>query len=318
MIQTRKAQELDVVELSEDLPEYGLKKGERGVVVVAFDNPDEAYMLEFVDESGTSSRFANVVKPEQIINIDAIAREALERGIKLHNEGRGKEAEPEFRRAIELNPRNIEELHNRIVKGFDVSGALDNFIFAMRLVLRLDPGYEVARNNLAIAYENQGVQEANEGNLYGAINRFRIALAVGASPDVISYIKSNLATAYTRLGVQACQKNEFEGSLQFMNLAYEVNPNDETKRNLAIAYAYAALSFINNQDLQVAKYYLEIAYDITMRTLDQQELVTDKTNYLRNAVLEFLRVSGNENIQDISQLINGMSPLQQHDYKTAA
>ena len=45
MIETRKAQELDVVELTEDLPEYGLKKGERGAVVVAFDQPDEAYML---------------------------------------------------------------------------------------------------------------------------------------------------------------------------------------------------------------------------------------------------------------------------------
>jgi hypothetical protein len=66
MLETRKAQELDIVELTEDLPEYGLKKGESGVVVVVFDKPDEAYMLEFVDESGTSSRFAYAVKPNQI------------------------------------------------------------------------------------------------------------------------------------------------------------------------------------------------------------------------------------------------------------
>jgi len=65
MLTTRKAQELDVVELTEDLPEFGLKKGKRGAVVAAFDNPDEAYDLEFVDESG-KTRFAYAVKPSQI------------------------------------------------------------------------------------------------------------------------------------------------------------------------------------------------------------------------------------------------------------
>ena len=65
----RKVQELDVVELTEDLPEFGLKKGEIGAVVVAFDNPDEAYDLEFVDESG-KSRFAYAVKPNQIRSAD--------------------------------------------------------------------------------------------------------------------------------------------------------------------------------------------------------------------------------------------------------
>jgi hypothetical protein len=68
MLETRKAQELDVVELTEDLPEYGLKKGERGAVITAFDEPREAYDLEFVDESG-ESRFAYSVKPEQITNL---------------------------------------------------------------------------------------------------------------------------------------------------------------------------------------------------------------------------------------------------------
>ena len=68
MLATRKAQELDVVELTEDLPEYDLKRGERGAVVAAFDEPDEAYDLEFVDESG-ESRFAYAVKPGQITTI---------------------------------------------------------------------------------------------------------------------------------------------------------------------------------------------------------------------------------------------------------
>jgi len=82
MLDTRKAQELDVVEVLEDLPEYDIKKGEIGVVVEAFDNPDEAYDLEFVDESGTSSRFAYSVKPSQIRSADETAREAFEQVCK--------------------------------------------------------------------------------------------------------------------------------------------------------------------------------------------------------------------------------------------
>lgn len=68
MLVTKKAQELDVVELTEDLPDFGLMRGERGAVVAAFDEPGEAYDLEFVDEDG-QSRFAYSVKPTQILRV---------------------------------------------------------------------------------------------------------------------------------------------------------------------------------------------------------------------------------------------------------
>lgn len=70
MLETRKAHELDVVELLEDLPEYGIKRGERGAVVEVFDKPEEGYMVEFVDESGKSSRIADWVRPEQLKKVD--------------------------------------------------------------------------------------------------------------------------------------------------------------------------------------------------------------------------------------------------------
>lgn len=70
MLETRKAHELDIVEVTEDLPEYSVKRGERGTVVEIFDDPEEAYMVEFVDESGTSSRLADWVKPHQMRTID--------------------------------------------------------------------------------------------------------------------------------------------------------------------------------------------------------------------------------------------------------
>jgi hypothetical protein len=66
MLETKKVNLLDIVELVEGLPEYGIKRGEQGVVVEVFDEPEEAYILEFVDQSGASSRLAYWVKPEQV------------------------------------------------------------------------------------------------------------------------------------------------------------------------------------------------------------------------------------------------------------
>lgn len=75
MLEVKKAHELDIVELTEDLPEYGLRKGARGTVVEVFDNPEEAYMIEFLENSGAVSKIADWVKPTQIKTIDVIANE---------------------------------------------------------------------------------------------------------------------------------------------------------------------------------------------------------------------------------------------------
>ena len=75
----RKANLGDLVEVAEDLPEYGVKRGERGVVVEVLKYPSEAYILEFVDESGTSSRLAYWIRPEQMVNISLDT--SCERGV---------------------------------------------------------------------------------------------------------------------------------------------------------------------------------------------------------------------------------------------
>jgi hypothetical protein len=110
----RKAQELEVVELAEDLPEYGVKKGERAVVTTAFSEPDEAYDLEFVDESGAESRMAYSVKPNQIRTEEEVAKEAFDLGVALINEGKPSEAEREFQRAIDLRPALIVNTNARV------------------------------------------------------------------------------------------------------------------------------------------------------------------------------------------------------------
>lgn len=47
-----KRAEFDVVLLAEDLPEEGLAKGMIGTIVVVFENPTLAYLVEFCDEKG--------------------------------------------------------------------------------------------------------------------------------------------------------------------------------------------------------------------------------------------------------------------------
>ena len=74
MIETKKAHELDIVELTEDLPEFGLHQGEQGTVVEVFDDPEEAYILEFIYEAGESSTLAYGVKPEQIKTVIPFAK----------------------------------------------------------------------------------------------------------------------------------------------------------------------------------------------------------------------------------------------------
>jgi hypothetical protein len=86
MLETKKAHELDIIELTEDLPEFGLRSGEQGTVLEVFETPEEAYILEFIYDSGASSKLAYGVKPDQIKIICTFTKEhdkqSSEPGIK--------------------------------------------------------------------------------------------------------------------------------------------------------------------------------------------------------------------------------------------
>src|SRR5215212_7500893 len=116
MIETKKAHELDIVELTEDLPEFGLSKGERGTVVEVFDNPEEAYVLEFVDESGESSKLAYGVKPDQFENIELLAKDFYRRGMEAIEEGDFVEALRNLRTAANLIPSYVRGMHNSLAQ----------------------------------------------------------------------------------------------------------------------------------------------------------------------------------------------------------
>ena len=197
MIITRKAQLLDVVEMLEDLPEYGIKQGERGAVVEVFDEPEEAYIIEFVDESG-KSKLAYWVKPNQLRAVAEIAKETFERGIHLLNVGKLFEAEREFRQAIHLQPDYIGVLHNSFVNGFKGSEGMAKD-YRNAFVFRLNPNYEIARHNLAIAYQKYGIQKDNEGEIGDALELFQFGTFFrSASRDHSRYKKQYCRCFYVR------------------------------------------------------------------------------------------------------------------------
>lgn len=78
------------------------------------------------------------------------------------------------------------DVHDLLISSYGQSSDFRTLIRAMRFVLRLDPSYQIARSNLAIAYENLGVQYAKEGNLLAAIDHFITALGVDAPVEIVS------------------------------------------------------------------------------------------------------------------------------------
>src|SRR5947209_9919973 len=118
MIEIQKAHELDIVELTEDLPEFGLRRGERGTVVEAFDYPEEAYVLEFVGESDASSKLAYGVRPDQIINVAPyVDAEEPWQHINLYAQGGYLREEKVYKPSEDKKDRVADESFFRAVDG---------------------------------------------------------------------------------------------------------------------------------------------------------------------------------------------------------
>jgi len=261
MIETKKAHELDIVELTEDLEEFGLRRGERGTVVEAFDDPEEAYMLEFVDKSGVTSRLAYGVKPNQIQNIDALAKEIFAQGMARFQQGNLIEASRDFRRAVALIPSYIRVLHESFRESLARSKNWPTFIWAMQFVRLLDPSYEIARQNLAIAYLNYGVQEANKRNYEASLQLFQDGLRIETPPDITNLLKENIAASHTALGIQAHEKGNLELSKMHFESAYSFFTDNRTRRNLGMAYYHLATFYTGQGDLQKTIIYYQRAED---------------------------------------------------------
>jgi tetratricopeptide (TPR) repeat protein len=262
MIEIKKAHELDIVELTEDLPECGVYRGAQGTVVEVFDKPEEAYMIEFLENSGTSSKIADWVKPEQIKNISIIAKEYYERGMYYLKSGKVLEAARELRQAISFIPSYIRSLHESLAQPLAKAEDWPNFIGAMQFIRLINPSYELAKHNLAIAYLNYGVQEANKSNYERAQPLFYAALAVESPPNISLLIRENIATSHIALGIKSHQKGDFQGAVKHFESAYIFNPNERIRHNLSLAYVTLARFYVGVSKLMEAIYYYQMAEDI--------------------------------------------------------
>ena len=242
MAQTKKSFEGDVIELLEDLPKYGILKGQRGVIINKFDKQNEAYDIAIEDGDGEFVAFAYSVKSDQFKNI---TRDLFEQGINLLNQGNFEEAESPFRKAIDLNPTLIGVLHNSILHSFGDSADYGRLITGLKFVLKLNPDYEVARVNLAIAFRKYGIQAAESGDVAQADTYFQMSLFVSSEQENILAVQHNYATMLTKQGLMAHKSNEPEKSYWLMKQAFLFAPSELTKANfgksiLSLAFKFTA------------------------------------------------------------------------------
>jgi tetratricopeptide (TPR) repeat protein len=251
--------ENDVVELNEDLPEYGFKRGQRAVIIEAFENPTRGYDLEFENEAGDFLGFAYGVRLDQITNV---SQQLFEQGVNLVNDGDLLEAERKFQQAFEVMPSYRGVLLNSILNSSEDRDNWEGIIDRLRFLLRLDPNYEHARDNLAIAYLNCGVQKAHEGNSEAAIRFFSFAINLNAAPDIITGVQENFAAAYNNLGIAEHTKGNHMAALNYMWMARLCSQSDATGKNLGLAHAHLALFFMSEGNYRKAISAFETAEEI--------------------------------------------------------
>lgn len=313
MIEVQKVRELDVVELTEDLPQYGLCKGAHGTVVEVFDHPEEGYMVEFIDSAGTISKIADWVRPDQIESLDIRAAQLFERGFRSLKKGDLVDAAEQLHKAIYLRPSCIRILHNYFAETFGRNEAWEQIILGMNFLLEIDPTYVLARENLAIAYLNYGVEMAKEGDFAGSLNQFLRAVQMNVSDDLIVLIRQNLTSSHVALGVLAYKSGNFEEAVKHMQSAYTFNSNTLTRRNLGTAYLVWADQCLARKDYDDAiRHYLfaeetglvateglnnravahvhQLQFDEAIRALETA-LTVDSDNEVAKSNLSFLKAN---------------------------
>lgn len=255
MIASGKMQELEAVVLTEDLPEYDLKRGEKGVVVETFDKPEEAYMLEFVDESGASSKIADWVKPGQMKPVKQAAKEFFDQVFELLKKGDSVGAERAFREAVALYPKDISNIGESFRGSFANAKDARDWLTAVRLYemcFRLTPTHEIIRHNLAVAYHNYGNRLMEVGKTEEALQAFHQAVLASSDPDIGEGVKRSMAATFTNLGIQASKQEDFRNALANFKWAFSAYSDEVTKSNLAKAYFNLAEACLSENSLEDA------------------------------------------------------------------
>jgi len=255
----------DVVELLTDLPKDNFKRGQRGTVVADFDEPAEAYDLEMQDESGTFAGFAYSVKPDQFVNL---SRSAFVRAMEAVEKVDLVVAERELRTATELRPDYIGSFVMSLLATLpdtvEQQGLEDNVSYLiplLRLANRIDPNYEFASSNLAVAFLNFGVAKAQRKNYLEAIELFYSALGIETDLETETRIKTNLVMAFTTLGRESFQNGRIEEGFGYIRTAFLILQDKTTRRNLGLAYGNLGVFYMKSERFELAMEQFERAED---------------------------------------------------------
>ncbi|MDT5120770.1 MAG: hypothetical protein QOC96_252 [Acidobacteriota bacterium] len=258
-LSTRKADEGDVVELTEDLPKYGFYRGQRGIVISGFEGLEEAYDLEMEGLDGDFLGFAYSVKPTQFTNL---TEKFLEEGLTLLFKGGFSDAEKKLKLAVELTPRVKGVILNSILKNFGNITTQGANIHFLRLLCRMFPDYDLAKNNLAIAYLNYAVEEAKTGDLASAQMHLLYAVGIDASAETVAKIQENLAGVLTVLGLQAHMSGRYEECVGLMRTACATYPSETTRHNLRLAHGHLARFYMKECKYKEAMAVFEAAEEM--------------------------------------------------------
>lgn len=254
----------DVVELTVDVPKYNVRRGQRGVVTTAFEEP-EAYDLELENESGDFLGLAYSIKPDQFTNL---SRSAFVRAMKAVERADLATAEKELRVATDLRPDYIGGFVMSVLASVpdpvEHEGFEDDVGFLiplLRLATRVDPTYEFARVNLAVAFLNFGVAKARRKNYFAAMELFYSAVGIRTDSETEFRIKTNIVMALTALAKESFQIDRVEEGFGYVRTAFLVLQDEITMRNLGLAYGSLGVFHMRSQRFDFAIEQFERAGD---------------------------------------------------------
>lgn len=255
-IGTKTAHEGDVVELTEDVTEYGFVRGQRGIVISELEVPEEAYDLEMQGEDEGFLGFAYSVKPKQFSNV---SEGLVQDGLTCLIDGQLVEAEKKLRLATELNPKCKGIILNSILKNFGDPEHREEVLVSLRVLCRAVPDYQLARDNLAVAYVNDANDKTRIGDYVTAQMRLMYAVGLEVRAEIVLKIQESLAGVLTAMAEKEQERGELGASLALMQTACATFPSNSTRHNLRIAHAkLARFSLEQNESLLASSVFEKI------------------------------------------------------------
>jgi tetratricopeptide (TPR) repeat protein len=304
----QKAFEGDVVELSADIPTFNVKRGQRGVVITTFDEPSEAYDLELANESGDFMGFAYSIKPDQFTNL---SRNAFVRAMEAVERSDLVTAETELEAATDLRPDYIGGFVMSVLatvpEGLEERGLEDDVSYLiplLRLATRVDPNYEIARVNLAVAFLNFGVGKARKKKYFEAIELFYSALGIRTDSETESRIRTNIVMAFTTLARESFQNDRVEDGFGYVRTAFLVLQDEITRRNLGLAYGNLGVFHMRSQRFEFALEQFERAEDsgvVLPEYLNDRGVCLVFLGRINEAIQVFERVLGMNPQNEVAQ-----------------